>query len=88
MVAARRYGSKGNWWMQFRMIMCWATSHHSSFSYLSNSSTSMIEWGGEVVNLEPLGQHNGQRAASYFRNIQVVDKENNLKSPKDIGTFI
>ncbi|MFS7912840.1 putative neprosin [Helianthus anomalus] len=58
--------------------------------------TSMIEWGGEVVNLEPLGQHNGQRAiledtfgkSSYFRKIQVVDKENNLKSPKDIGTFI
>ncbi|GJW22801.1 putative ribonuclease H-like domain-containing protein [Tanacetum coccineum] len=25
--------------------------------------------------------------SSYFRNIQVVDKENNLKTPKDLGTF-
>lgn len=68
------------------------------FSYLSESA-SMIEWGGEVVNSEADGQHTstqmgsghfpeeGFGKASYFRNIQVVDESNNLKAPKDIGTF-
>lgn len=68
------------------------------FSYLADSA-SMIEWGGEVVNSEPDGQHTstqmgsghypeeGFGKASYFRNIQVVDSSNNLKAPKGLGTF-
>jgi hypothetical protein len=68
------------------------------FSYLADSAT-MIEWGGEVVNSEPDGQHTstqmgsghfpeeGFGKASYFRNIQVVDSSNNLKAPKGLGTY-
>jgi hypothetical protein len=59
----------------------------------------MIEWGGEVVNSDPEGQHTstqmgsghfpgeGFGRASYFKNIQIVDGSNNLRPPKDIGTF-
>ena len=68
------------------------------FSYLSDSA-SMVEWGGEVVNSQPDGQHTstqmgsghfsgeGFGRASYFKNIQIVDGSNNLRPPKDIGTF-
>lgn len=68
------------------------------FPYLSDSA-SMIEWGGEVVNSESEGQHTstqmgsgrfpdeGFGKASYFRNIQIVDGSNNLRDPKDIGTY-
>ncbi|GFP92458.1 hypothetical protein PHJA_001390000 [Phtheirospermum japonicum] len=68
------------------------------FSNLADSA-SMIQWGGEVVNSEPDGHHtstqmgsgsfpeDGFGKSSYFRNIQVVDSSNNLKAPKDLGTF-
>lgn len=59
----------------------------------------MIEWGGEVVNLEPGGEHTstamgsghfageGFGKSSYFRNIQVVDGSNNLRDPTGIAAF-
>lgn len=68
------------------------------FSYLTESA-SMIEWGGEVVNSESDGQHTstqmgsghfpdeGFGKASYFKNIQVVDGDNKLRAPKDLGTY-
>lgn len=68
------------------------------FSYLADSA-SIVEWGGEVVNMEEDGQHTttqmgsgqfpdaGFSKASYFRNIQVVDSSNNLKEPKGLNTF-
>ncbi|XXG48515.1 hypothetical protein AAC387_Pa02g2943 [Persea americana] len=89
---------EGNWWMQFGndyMLGYWPAF---LFSYLADSA-SMIEWGGEVVNSEPDGEHTstemgsghfpeeGFGKASYFRNIQIVDGSNNLRVPKDIGTF-
>ncbi|MFS8019073.1 putative neprosin [Helianthus anomalus] len=89
---------EGNWWMQFGNGYVLGYWPSFLFSYLAESA-SMIEWGGEVVNSEPDGQHTstqmgsgrfpeeGFGKASYFRNIQVVDKENQLRSPKDIGTF-
>ncbi|XP_076900502.1 protein neprosin-like [Bidens hawaiensis] len=89
---------EGNWWMQFGNGYVLGYWPSFLFSYLADSA-SMIEWGGEVVNSEPDGQHTstqmgsgrfpeeGFGKSSYFRNIQVVDKENNLKSPRDIGTF-
>ncbi|RWW20055.1 hypothetical protein GW17_00015848 [Ensete ventricosum] len=64
------------------------------FSYLEDSAT-MIEWGGEVVNSEPDGEHTstamgsghfpgeGFGKASYFRNVQIVDGSNNLRPPSD-----
>ncbi|PKA52538.1 hypothetical protein AXF42_Ash001518 [Apostasia shenzhenica] len=89
---------EGNWWMQFgedHVLGYWPSF---LFSYLSESA-SMVEWGGEIVNSEPDGQHTstqmgsghfpeeGFGKASYFRNIQIVDSSNNLRDPKGLGTF-
>ncbi|XP_048323696.1 protein neprosin [Ziziphus jujuba] len=89
---------EGNWWMQFGDDYVLGYWPAFLFSYLSDSA-SMIEWGGEVVNSESEGQHTstqmgsghfpgeGFGKASYFRNIQTVDGSNNLRPPKDIGTY-
>ncbi|KAJ1405413.1 hypothetical protein SESBI_25963 [Sesbania bispinosa] len=89
---------EGHWWMQFGNDYVLGYWPSFLFSYLADSA-SMIEWGGEVVNTEPDGQHTstqmgsghfpeeGFGKASYFRNIQVVDSSNNLKAPKGLGTF-
>ncbi|KAG7014200.1 hypothetical protein SDJN02_24375, partial [Cucurbita argyrosperma subsp. argyrosperma] len=89
---------EGNWWMQFgnsHVLGYWPAF---LFSYLTDSA-SMIEWGGEVVNSEPDGQHTstqmgsghfpdqGFANAAYFRNIQIVGGSNNLRAPEDIATF-
>lgn len=89
---------EGNWWMQFGNDYVLGYWPSFLFSYLADSA-SMIEWGGEVVNSEPDGQHTttqmgsgrfpeeGFGKASYFKNIQVVDESNNLRAPKGLGTF-
>ncbi|EXC46297.1 hypothetical protein L484_001292 [Morus notabilis] len=89
---------EGNWWMQFGNNYVLGYWPGFLFPYLSDSA-SMIEWGGEVVNSESEGQHTstqmgsgrfpdeGFGKASYFRNIQIVDGSNNLRDPKDIGTY-
>ncbi|KAI9116488.1 hypothetical protein K1719_012655 [Acacia pycnantha] len=89
---------EGNWWMQFgneHVLGYWPAP---LFSYLSDSA-SMIEWGGEVVNSQSDGQHTstqmgsghfpeeGFGKSSYFKNIQVVDVNNKLRAPKDLGTY-
>nr|GLL42469.1 uncharacterized protein LOC109148845 [Ipomoea trifida] len=88
----------GNWWMQFGNDYVLGYWPSFLFSYLGDSA-SMIEWGGEVVNTEADGKHTstqmgsghfpeeGFGKAGYFRNIQVVDSSNNLKSPKGLGTY-
>ncbi|XP_020579032.1 uncharacterized protein LOC110023789 [Phalaenopsis equestris] len=89
---------EGNWWMQFGSDLVLGYWPSFLFSYLADSA-SMIEWGGEVVNSQPDGEHTatemgsghfpeeGFGKASYFRNIQIVDESNNLRSPKNVGTF-
>ncbi|KVI00609.1 uncharacterized protein LOC112519423 [Cynara cardunculus var. scolymus] len=89
---------EGNWWMQFgngKVLGYWPAT---LFSYLTEKA-SLIEWGGEVVNTALDGQHTttqmgsgqfpqqGFSKASYFRNIEIVDESNNLRTPKDINTF-
>ncbi|CAD5164767.1 unnamed protein product [Musa acuminata subsp. malaccensis] len=89
---------EGHWWMQFGdgyVLGYWPSF---LFSYLEDSAT-MIEWGGEVVNSEPDGEHTstamgsghfpgeGFGKASYFRNVQIVDGSNNLRPPSEFGTF-
>ncbi|XP_078441854.1 protein neprosin-like [Wolffia australiana] len=88
----------GDWWMQFGDEYVLGYWPSSLFSYLGDSAT-MIEWGGEVVNLGENGVHTstqmgsghfpeeGFGKASYFRNIQTVDDANNLNAPDDISTF-
>ncbi|RZB66388.1 hypothetical protein D0Y65_042146 [Glycine soja] len=89
---------EGNWWMQFGNDHVMGYWPAPLFSYLSDSA-SMIEWGGEVVNSESDGQHTstqmgsghfpeeGFGKASYFKNIQIVDGDNKLRAPKDLGTY-
>lgn len=89
---------EGNWWMQFGNDYVLGYWPAPLFSYLADSA-SMIEWGGEVVNSEPDGQHTstqmgsghfpdeGFGKSSYFRNIQTVDGSNNLRAPKGLGIF-
>ncbi|KAJ8640924.1 hypothetical protein MRB53_017618 [Persea americana] len=89
---------EGNWWMQFGNGYVMGYWPSFLFSYLADSA-SMIEWGGEVVNSQPDGEHTstgmgsghfpdeGFSKSSYFRNIQIVDGSNNLRAPKGIGTF-
>ncbi|CAA2986122.1 Hypothetical predicted protein [Olea europaea subsp. europaea] len=89
---------EGNWWMQFGNGYVLGYWPSFLFSYLTESA-SMIEWGGEVVNSQPDGQHTSTQMGSgrfpeegfgksgYFKNIQVVDSSNNLKAPKELGTY-
>ncbi|KAF3335840.1 hypothetical protein FCM35_KLT20347 [Carex littledalei] len=86
----------GNWWLSFgdnRLVGYWPAE---LFTHLSNHAT-MVEWGGEVVNMRPNGAHtatqmgsghfasDGFRKASYFRNLEVVDADNSLTAVQDIA---
>ncbi|CAM8897690.1 unnamed protein product [Rhodiola kirilowii] len=89
---------EGHWWMQFGSDYVLGYWPSFLFSYLTDSAT-MVEWGGEVVNSEPDGQHTttqmgsghfpeeGFGKSSYFKNIQVVDSSNNLKAPTGLNTY-
>ncbi|KAL0921669.1 hypothetical protein M5K25_008766 [Dendrobium thyrsiflorum] len=89
---------EGNWWMQFGSDYVMGYWPSFLFSYLADSA-STVEWGGEVINSEPDGQHTathmgsghfpeeGFGKASYFKKLQIVDESNNLRSPKWISTF-
>ncbi|KAL7204292.1 hypothetical protein ACSBR2_017375 [Camellia fascicularis] len=86
-----------DWWLQFgnEVVGYWPTS---LFSYLTDSA-SVIQWGGEVLNLESGGQHTTTQMgsghfpeerfgkASYIRNIQIVDGSNNLIAPIGVSTL-
>lgn len=68
------------------------------FTHLSDHAT-MVEWGGEVVNMQPNGVHTstqmgsghfaeaGFGQASYFRNLEIVDVDNSLTSVGPISTI-
>ncbi|KAJ7569746.1 hypothetical protein O6H91_01G092000 [Diphasiastrum complanatum] len=85
----------GNWWMKFGddfLVGYWPTE---LFSHLTGAAT-MIQWGGEIVNTQPSGQHTttqmgsgsfpqkGFSEASYFRNLGYVDASNQLVSHMDL----
>ena len=85
------------WWLQLGndVVGYWPTS---LFTNLADSA-STIQWGGEVINLKPNGQHTttqmgsghfpeeGFKGASYFKNLQVVDVSKTLRSPGTLYTF-
>ncbi|KAL6547369.1 hypothetical protein OROMI_023090 [Orobanche minor] len=80
----------GNWWLEYgsgNLVGYWPSF---LFTHLSNSA-SMVQFGGEIVNSQSPGPHTttqmgsghfaakeGFGKASYFRNIQIVDWDNNL----------
>ncbi|XP_072993777.1 protein neprosin-like [Typha latifolia] len=88
--------SSGNWWLTFEdtFVGYWPSE---IFTLLSNSAT-WLEWGGEIVNTSPNGEHTstdmgsgyfaeeGYEKASYIRNIMIVDSSNNLSPPASIIT--
>nr|CAD1820927.1 unnamed protein product [Ananas comosus var. bracteatus] len=88
----------GNWWMSFGENMLVGYWPAELFTHLSDHAT-MVEWGGEVVNMRPSGEHtatqmgSGQFAetgfgkASYFRNLEIVDTDNSLSAVQTISTL-
>ncbi|KAF8040781.1 hypothetical protein BT93_B2877 [Corymbia citriodora subsp. variegata] len=85
----------GNWWLEFGpgiLVGYWPSF---LFTHLMDHAT-MVQFGGEIVNSMPSGSHtttqmgSGQFAeegfakASYFRNLQVVDWDNNLTPPPNL----
>ncbi|KAM0941940.1 putative neprosin [Dioscorea sansibarensis] len=88
----------GNWWMSFgdnTLVGYWPAE---LFTHLTDHA-SMVEWGGEVVNMKPNGAHTstqmgsghfadaGFAQASYFRNLELVDTDNSLSSAQSISTL-
>ncbi|XP_078427747.1 carboxyl-terminal peptidase (DUF239) [Wolffia australiana] len=88
----------GNWWMGFgdsTVVGYWPAE---LFTHLADRAT-MVEWGGEVVNMQPNGAHTGTNmgsgrfaedgfgGASYFRNLEIVDGDNSLIAADSISTL-
>ncbi|CAN8294362.1 unnamed protein product [Cochlearia groenlandica] len=79
----------GNWWLEFGSGILVGYWPSFLFTHLREHA-SMVQYGGEVVNSSPLGAHSstqmgsgyfaeeGFTKSSYFRNIQIVDWDNNL----------
>ncbi|KVH88931.1 uncharacterized protein LOC112501465 [Cynara cardunculus var. scolymus] len=79
----------GNWWLEFGSGILVGYWPASLFTHLRDHA-SMVQFGGEIVNSRASGSHTmtqmgsghfsglGFGKASYFRNMQVVDWDNNL----------
>ncbi|KAK7307236.1 hypothetical protein VNO77_40115 [Canavalia gladiata] len=79
----------GNWWLEFGSGILVGYWPSFLFTHLRDHA-SMVQFGGEVVNSRQSGSHTstqmgsghfageGFGKASYFRNLQVVDWDNNL----------
>nr|AAF17666.1 F20B24.18 [Arabidopsis thaliana] len=79
----------GNWWLEFGSGILVGYWPSFLFTHLKEHA-SMVQYGGEIVNSSPFGAHTstqmgsghfaeeGFTKSSYFRNIQVVDWDNNL----------
>ncbi|XP_054813503.1 uncharacterized protein LOC129314161 [Prosopis cineraria] len=81
----------GNWWMQVGDTSTgyWPASLVNRMS----ESASNVKWGGEIINLRSDGQHTttgmgsgyfpeeGYGKASFFKELSIVDANNNLVSP-------
>lgn len=79
----------GNWWLEFGSGVLVGYWPSFLFTHLRDHA-SMVQFGGEIVNSRSDGFHTstemgsghfageGFGKASYFRNLQVVDWDNNL----------
>ncbi|XP_010923381.1 protein neprosin-like [Elaeis guineensis] len=89
----------GNWWLQYENLSPLGYWPSSLFRYLSDSA-SLIEWGGEALDLKSNGGHTSTKMgsghfpgegfgkASYFRDIQIADQSNHFQAPQGINNFI
>ncbi|XP_030531399.2 uncharacterized protein LOC115741566 isoform X2 [Rhodamnia argentea] len=85
----------GHWWLEFGSGLLVGYWPALLFSHL-RSHADMVQFGGEIVNTRSTGFHTstqmgsghfaeeGFGKASYFRNLQVVDWDNNLLSPSNL----
>lgn len=85
---------QASWWLKVddTVLGYWPTK---LFPILSASSN-ILQWGGEVVNLETSGQHTttqmgsghfpseGNGKASFIKNIEIVDSSNTLKPAQNL----
>lgn len=79
----------GHWWLEFGSGILVGYWPSFLFNRLANHAN-MIQFGGEIVNTRPSNFHTttqmgsghfageGFRRSAYFRNLQVVDWDNNL----------
>ncbi|XP_078174812.1 protein neprosin-like isoform X1 [Carex rostrata] len=79
----------GHWWLELGSGVLVGYWPSVLFTHLAAPAT-MVQFGGEVVNTRPNGGHSwtqmgsgrfpgeGPNRAAYFRNLQVVDWDNNL----------
>ncbi|CAL0325346.1 unnamed protein product [Lupinus luteus] len=79
----------GHWWLEFGSGLLVGYWPAFLFSHLRNHA-GMIQFGGEIVNSRSRGYHTGTQMgsghfaeegfgkAAYFRNLQVIDWDNNL----------
>ncbi|XP_072998339.1 protein neprosin-like [Typha latifolia] len=79
----------GHWWLEFGSGILVGYWPSFLFSHL-RTHASMVQFGGEIVNTRPSGFHTptqmgsghfageGFNRAAYFRNLQIVDWDNNL----------
>ncbi|KAG8084932.1 hypothetical protein GUJ93_ZPchr0010g9313 [Zizania palustris] len=82
---------QGHWWLQLGSSGALLVGYWPSFLFSRlGASADTAQFGGEVVNTRPSGSHTptqmgsgrfpgeGYGRAAYFRNVQVVDWDNNL----------
>ncbi|KAG2326152.1 hypothetical protein Bca52824_008880 [Brassica carinata] len=88
----------GNWWLRIgeELVGYWPGELFNSIG----SGATIVQWGGEIVNLETDGQHTttdmgsghfaeeGFRKASYFRSLMTVDGTNTLREPQGVYPII
>ncbi|TVU11234.1 hypothetical protein EJB05_44807 [Eragrostis curvula] len=79
----------GHWWLEMGSGLVIGYWPSYLFTHLARHAN-MVQFGGEVVNTRPSGSHTatqmgsghfpneGFDRAAYFRNLQVVDWDNNL----------
>ncbi|RLN13501.1 hypothetical protein C2845_PM09G12040 [Panicum miliaceum] len=79
----------GHWWLELGSGLVVGYWPSYLFTHLARHAN-MVQFGGEVVNTRPSGSHTatqmgsghfpseGFDRAAYFRNLQVVDWDNNL----------
>ncbi|CAA2982853.1 Hypothetical predicted protein [Olea europaea subsp. europaea] len=79
----------GNWWLEFGSGILVGYWPSFLFTQLRDNAT-MVQFGGEIVNSSPSGFHTSTQMGSghfagegfgksaYFRNLQIVDWDNNL----------
>ncbi|KAK4253609.1 hypothetical protein QN277_010261 [Acacia crassicarpa] len=86
-----------NWWLRFQNtnLGYWSPL---MFDRLSESAT-ITQWGGEVINKKTNGRHTttemgsgyfpraGFGKASFFKDVSIVNENNNLVSPNHIKAF-